>query len=129
MLPRVLIGAKLREIREAKSLSQGDIELRTGLLRCYISRVENGHTVPSIGTLEKYAKAYEAPVYRFFLHGKAPRQKPKLPATKVAHEWGASGGDQRELHQFTRVLSRLDDPDRPLLMKMAARMVNKNGTK
>jgi hypothetical protein len=42
----VVIGDRLRAVREAKNLSQDDIEERTGLLRCYISRVENGHTVP-----------------------------------------------------------------------------------
>jgi transcriptional regulator with XRE-family HTH domain len=60
------IGAKLRELRIAKNLSQGDIQKRTGLFRCYTSRVEHGHTIPSIGTLEKYATALEVPLYRFF---------------------------------------------------------------
>ena len=55
------IGAKLRELRIAKNLSQGDILKRTGLFRCYTSRVENGYTVPTIGTLEKYASALEVP--------------------------------------------------------------------
>jgi hypothetical protein len=39
----MVIGDRLPELCEAKKLSQGDIEKRTGLLRCYISRVENGH--------------------------------------------------------------------------------------
>lgn len=34
-------GDRLRALREEKELSQGDIEKRTGLLRCYISPVEN----------------------------------------------------------------------------------------
>src|SRR6266436_573025 len=59
----MIIGDRLRELREAKSLSQGDIEKRTGLLRCYISRVENGHTVPAVETLEKMARALELPLY------------------------------------------------------------------
>ena len=53
----MVIGERLRELRKAKNLSQGDIEKRTGMLRCYTSRVENGHTVPSVETLEKYASA------------------------------------------------------------------------
>ena len=57
----MLIGDRLRTFREQKNLSQGDIEKRTGLLRCYISRVENGHTVPAIETLEKLARAFEVP--------------------------------------------------------------------
>ena len=65
----MLIGNRLKEIRESKDLSQGHIEKRTGLLRCYISRVENGHTVPSIETLEKLARALEIPMYQFFYDG------------------------------------------------------------
>lgn len=59
----MLIGEKLRAIREAKKLSQGDVEHRTGLLRAYVSRVENGHTVPAVETLEKFARALEVPMY------------------------------------------------------------------
>ena len=53
----MVIGEQLKALREQKDLSQGDIEKRTGLLRCYISRVENGHTVPGVETLEKLARA------------------------------------------------------------------------
>jgi transcriptional regulator with XRE-family HTH domain len=53
------IGDRLRALREEKKFTQGDIEKRTGLLRAYISRVENGHTVPAIETLEKFARALE----------------------------------------------------------------------
>src|ERR1700677_3316726 len=62
----MVIGEKLKTLRMQKNLSQGDMEKRTGLLRCYISRVENGHTVPSVDTLEKFARALEIPMYRFF---------------------------------------------------------------
>jgi transcriptional regulator with XRE-family HTH domain len=58
----MVIGNRLRELREAKMFSQGDIEKRTGLLRCYISQVENNHTVPSIDTLEKLARTGSADV-------------------------------------------------------------------
>ena len=68
----MVIGNRLRELRESKNLSQGDIEKRTGLLRCYISRVENGHTVPAIETLEKMARALEVPIYRLFYDGDVP---------------------------------------------------------
>lgn len=62
----MMIGDRLRELRSHKKLSQGDIEKRTGLLRCYLSRVENGHTVPTIETLEKIARALEVPMYQLF---------------------------------------------------------------
>lgn len=75
----MMIGQRLRGLRESKKLSQGQVEKRTGLLRCYTSRVENGHTIPSLETLEKYASALEIPVYRFFYEGDKPPDKPKLP--------------------------------------------------
>jgi transcriptional regulator with XRE-family HTH domain len=65
----MVIGNRLKELRESKELSQGDIEIRSGLLRCYISRVDNGHTVPSVETLEKMARALEVPMYRRFSGG------------------------------------------------------------
>ena len=49
----MLIGERLRAIREAKKLNPGDVEHRTGMLRAYISRVENGHTVLAIEPLER----------------------------------------------------------------------------
>ena len=65
----MVIGDRLKTVREAKDLSQGDIEKRTGLLRCYVSRVENGHTVPSVETLEKFARALELPLYHLMFDG------------------------------------------------------------
>src|SRR5260370_19999241 len=59
-------GDRFRAIRQKKHLSQGDIEKRCGLLRCYLSRVENGHTIPSLPTLDKLALALEIPTYQFF---------------------------------------------------------------
>ncbi len=78
----MVIGDKLKELRATKKLSQGDIEQRTGLLRCYISRVESGHTVPSVDTLEKMARALEIPMYRFFTDD-AHVKKPNIPISKV----------------------------------------------
>lgn len=82
----MVIGERLRALRETKSLSQGEIEKRTGLLRCYISRVENGHTVPSIETLEKLARALEVPLYQLFYDGEQPPELPNLPERKTADE-------------------------------------------
>jgi transcriptional regulator with XRE-family HTH domain len=63
------IGERLKLIREDKKLSQGEIERRTGLLRCYISRIENGHTVPSVETLQKLARGYEMEMYQLLYAG------------------------------------------------------------
>lgn len=122
----MLIGQRLREIREAKNLSQGDIEHKTGLLRCYTSRVENGHTIPAVETLEKYARALEVPLYRLFYEGNEPPPKPKLPSTDTKETtWGANGNERRELSRFARALSRMDDRQRKLLLAMAQRMAGR----
>jgi transcriptional regulator with XRE-family HTH domain len=71
----LMIGERLRTIRESKNLSQGHIEQRTGMLRCYTSRVEDGHTVPSIETLAKYAQALEIPLYQLFYDGEEAKLK------------------------------------------------------
>ena len=68
----MLIGDRLRAIREAKKLFQGDIEERSGLKRSYVSRVKNGHTIPSVETLEKLARALEVPLYQLFYEGEKP---------------------------------------------------------
>src|ERR1700726_39908 len=89
----MVISDRLRTIREQKDLSQGDIEQRTGLKRCYVSRVENGHTVPSIETLEKLARALEVPMYQLFYEGEEPPEVPSLPKGVPGgnDEWGSSG--------------------------------------
>jgi transcriptional regulator with XRE-family HTH domain len=123
----MVIGERLRELREAKKLSQGDVEKRTGLLRCYTSRVENGHTVPSVETLEKYARALEVPMYRLFLDGDESPKKPKLPSTDTAEPtWGENGTEQSEFRRFAKALSRMDDQQRKLLLVMALRMAGRN---
>jgi transcriptional regulator with XRE-family HTH domain len=78
----MIIGERLRALREEKNFSQGDIEKRTGLLRCYISRVENGHTVPAVETLEKFARALEVPTYQLFYEGDEPPKHPTCPSAK-----------------------------------------------
>jgi transcriptional regulator with XRE-family HTH domain len=82
----MVICDRLRELRESKNLSQGDIEKRTGLLRCYVSRVENGHTVPAIETLEKLARALEVPLYQLFYDGEKPPQIPNVLKGKASDD-------------------------------------------
>jgi len=123
----VIIGDRLRDIREQKMLSQGDIEKRTGLLRCYISRVENGHTVPAIETLEKLARAMEIPMYQLFYDGEEPPQLPNLPKRKSSDDiaWGSSGKDARYLGKLRRLLAKTEDEDRKLLLYMAQKMAKR----
>jgi transcriptional regulator with XRE-family HTH domain len=120
----MIIGDRLRALREEKKLSQGDIEKRTGLLRCYISRVENGHTVPAIETLEKMARAFEVPMYELFYDGEEPPKLPSLPKRKSSDDmaWGSSGKDARYLSKLRRLLGKSDEQHRKLILLMAQKM-------
>jgi transcriptional regulator with XRE-family HTH domain len=123
----MIIGDRLRELREAKKLSQGHVEKRTGLFRCYISRVENGHTVPAVETIEKFARALEMPTYQLFYDGEEPPKLPNLLKGKTSDEnaWGNSGKDARYLNKLTRLLSKSDEQDRKLLLHMAQKMAHR----
>jgi len=120
----VTIADRLRAMREAKRLSQGDIEKRTGLLRCYISRVENGHTVPAIETLEKMAGALEVPLYQLFYLGEEPPKLQELPKRKPSDDivWGSAGKEARYLNKLRRLLAKTEEADRKLLFYMTQKM-------
>jgi transcriptional regulator with XRE-family HTH domain len=123
----MIIGDRLRELREAKTFSQGEIEKRTGLLRCYISRVENGHTVPAIETLEKMARALEVPMYELFYDGEEPPKMPNLPKRRSADDiaWGSTGKDARFLSKLRRLLGKSDEEHRKLILLMAQKMAHR----
>ena len=123
----MVIGERLRGLREEKHLSQGDIEKRTGLLRCYISRVENGHTVPTVETLEKMARALEVPMYKLFYDGEAPPKLDNLAKRKTADDivWGSSGKEARFLTMFRKLLGRIEEKDRKLLLAFAQKVASK----
>lgn len=120
----MLIGDRLRTLRELKNFSQGDIEERTGLLRCYVSRVENGHTVPSVETLEKFARALEVPIYQLFYDGEKPPIMPEL--RKSAKLWGDAGKDAQTLERFRQALGKVKESDRRLLLSLAQKMARSN---
>ena len=110
------IGRRLRELRVAKGFSQGDIERLTGCLRCYTSRVENGHTVPKLETLQKYAKALDLELYQLFYVGKGNPKVSRVAATP------AIGLEERAL---LKIFNRMTTRDRRMLLdvgRMMARM-------
>jgi transcriptional regulator with XRE-family HTH domain len=120
----MIMGDRLRALREQKGLSQGDIAERTGLMCSYISRVENGHTVPAVETLQKFARALEVPIYQLFYDGEEPPGLPVSHNPKVSKDkaWGARGKDAFMLRNFPRLLGRIDADDRKLLFAMAQKM-------
>ena len=102
------IGTTIREFRLQKGMSQGDIEKRTGLLRCYLSRVENGHTVPSLETLQKIAGALDLPLSHFF----AQDGVKEVPGLSLNED------EIRFLTQIQRYSANLTESDRRLLLAM-----------
>ena len=123
----MIIGDRLRALREEKKLSQGEIEKRTGLLRCYISRVENGHTVPAVETLEKFARALEVPMYQLFCDDENPPKLPHPPKGKTANdtEWGSNGNDAHMLNQFCRLFGRMNKEELTMVVFMARKMAKR----
>ena len=104
----IAIGTTIRAFRLQKGMSQGDIEKRTGLLRCYLSRVENGHTVPSLDTLAKIASALDLPLSQFFSE-ESVRDVPGLSLNE---------DEIRFLTQIQRYSANLNESDRRLLLAM-----------
>jgi transcriptional regulator with XRE-family HTH domain len=117
----MIIGNQLRALRKQQSLTQGDIEKRSGLWQCYVSRVENGHKVPSIETLEKWARSLNVPLYQLFYEGKDSRAAEPLK-TEKSHLWGSDGKDAHYLNELRRSLSRTRERDRELLLQMARKL-------
>ena len=113
------IGSKLHELRAAKGFSQGEIEKRTGLLRCYTSRVENGHTVPNLETLEKYAGALEIELYQLFFEGEGKPQHAGLKGT------GMLGPEELGLFD---AFKKLGKRDRKFVVAMVRKMAKENPT-
>lgn len=118
----MILSDKLRELREEKNLSQGDIEGRTGLFRCYISRVENGHTVPGVDTLKKMAAALEVPLWMLFYEGEEPPAEMPEFGREFDRETPA---DRKYLRQLASRLERMKEQDRNLLLEMARGMARR----
>ncbi len=113
------IGTTIRAYRLQKGLSQGDIEKRTGLLRCYLSRVENGHTVPSLETLARIASAMDLPLARFFNENTTDNGGKPVP--QLAED------EVRFLTQIRRYSPGLNESDRKLVLAMVKKMAASAG--
>src|SRR5690348_5468025 len=118
----MILGDRVRLLREGKKLSQGDIEERTGLKRCYISRVESGHTVPAIETLEKIAHGLEVPLYQFFYEGEEPPKVLTFPKQEDGAAWGSSGEGAIYLNKLCKLLPDIDQRNRTLLLQTLNKM-------
>jgi transcriptional regulator with XRE-family HTH domain len=115
------IGRRLRELRESRNLSQGDLEVRSGLLRCYTSRVEHGHTVPGVETIEKYANALGIALVAFFSNEvNAPQREP--PFTSRDPDWGSTPRERLQNHKIITGLAKMNERDRHLVLALVQRL-------
>jgi len=120
----MVIGERLRQLRESKHMSQGDIEKHTGLIRCYISRLENGHTIPNVATLEKLAAAFDMPLWKIFYEGDQPT-RPVFPSRESQHSTTESVKDRKFYLKLARLLGRMNEKDRHLLFFAVQRMASR----
>jgi len=121
----MVIGDRLKTLREAKNFSQGDIEKKTGLLRCYVSRVENGHTVPAVETLEKFARALELPLYHLMFDGDEPPAVPKSAKLGKDESLESSRSGKLLMRKLVPLLAKMSPDDRNLILFMAGRVSKK----
>ena len=123
-----MIGDRLRQLRESKNWSQGDIEKRTGLLRCYTSRLENGHTVPSIETLEKFASVFDVPLWKIFYEADQPTT-PLLSSRDLGQSEIESVEDRKFYLKLARLLGRMKVRERNLLFFAVQRMARRRSVR
>jgi len=62
------LGETIAFYRKKKGLTQEQFAEKAGTANCYISRIENGHDIPSVPKLQDIATALEAPAW-VLLHG------------------------------------------------------------
>ena len=118
------VGNRLKEFRELKGLTQSEVEERTGLLRGYISRVENGHTVPTLETLERFARALDMPLYQLLYEGEKP-PRPLQAQGEDMDDWASQGKGRRFFSKLQNAIQKMSVSDRALLLCMAAKIVGK----
>ncbi len=121
----MVIGYRLKLLREEREFQQVELGRRTGLHQCYISRVETGRTVPSLETLEKLARGLEIPLYRMFYDGGDPKAHEVFVNRQNGKaDWGAHE-DTLLLADFRKTFARVRPKDRSLLLAIAAKMVTR----
>ncbi len=114
------IGERLRCLREHNNLTQDEVAQRAGLVQRYISRVENGHAVPKLETLEKWARAMQVPLYVLFHETRNPKMSKRLTSRRI--DWASSGKGARYLGKLRHVLGRLSQRDLELFISVVRRV-------
>lgn len=123
------IGHRLRQFREQKGFSQGDIERNSGLPRSYVSRVENGQIVPSLETLHRFAAALDLPLYQLFCPEEGDPSTPHLtsrrPLEELAGAAGPEGAQARLLLKLRELVGKMVEGDRAFLLDFLQKLATR----
>jgi len=120
------IGLRLRNLRCRRGLSQRELQQKAGLMRCYISRLENGHTVPTLEILERLASALELPLYWILHVAEDPAGSgPTLDSDTEGSVQERMSPDARFLRKLKSLWRRMTDYDREMLVLVAGRMADR----
>lgn len=122
------IGKRLRNLREQNNLTQAQLQNRSALPSAYISSVENGHLVPELESLEKFARGLGIPLYQLFIGANQRAKFPRKYRNSMQQRlWGSAGDEARMLAQFRRHLGAMSERSRQLLIRVAATMSKLSG--
>jgi transcriptional regulator with XRE-family HTH domain len=69
------VSAQVKEIRKARHLSQRQLAGRMQVPRTYISKIENGKAIPTLGSLERLAAALDVDVAQLVRDGRSRREE------------------------------------------------------
>jgi transcriptional regulator with XRE-family HTH domain len=69
------VANQVREIRRARHLSQRQLAGRMQVPRTYISKIENGKAIPTLGSLERLANALEVDVCQLVRDTRSRREE------------------------------------------------------
>jgi len=69
------VAAQVRDIRRARHLSQRQLAGRMQVPRTYISKIENGKAIPTLGSLERLAQALEVEVSQLVRDSRSRRDE------------------------------------------------------
>jgi DNA-binding XRE family transcriptional regulator len=126
----MFVGRRIKQLRDRKGLSQGDIEAVSGMLRAYISRVEHGHTVPSLETMERFAAALDVPLYQLFCEEEDSLPTGNLPPGEtidtMAKHSGRNGSEARMLTLLKGLTQRMEESDKELLLDFANQLASRS---
>jgi transcriptional regulator with XRE-family HTH domain len=98
------VAGLVREVRRARHMSQRQLAGRMQVPRTYISKIENGKAIPTLGSLERLAGALQVDVRKLIRDSRSCREE----------EIASILGDPF-LAEIAALLPRLDSLQRTLL--------------